>query len=450
MRFLLKLLLFSWCVFFLGWLIVYKTGINQLAIQSEDTLPAMFLPLTILRSETLYADEYYPMIVARYPHPDDKKYVKGLTPFYLKRVGTHYVSAFPIITGMLVLPVYTVPLLFGIVWSWESIIAVSHIAAALIISLSGCFLYLLIRNIYPGSRRDGVLLTLSFLFATVNFASISQALWQHGTLELFTILGLFYLFKTPGKISNIFWSGLFLGFAVISRPTAALPFAILGVFILARYKINGALRYAWGSLFPALFFIYYNTVYYGSISNQGYASQIFDSWRTPFYLGFAGIWLSPSKGLLIYSPIFFFSILGAWLVWKKPGLFKNLDITLFRIFAVIVFLHTLIIGMWKHWYGGWAFGYRMASDIIPYLILLLIPYMQSPYYVKTKRLFYLAFAWSVGIELMGLAFFDGVWHAAYDRGPKDQSWLWSLANSEIVFNIKRLLLKVHLIKPFLP
>ena len=46
-------------------------------------------------------------------------------------------------------------------------------------------------------------------------------------------------------------------------------------------------------------------------------------------------------------------------------------------------------------------------------------------------------AWSIGVEIMGLAFFDGVWHAVYDRGFKDQSWLWSLNNSELVFNIKR-------------
>ena len=57
--------LFSFAVF-------HYSGVNTLPIQSEDTVPTMFLPVTILKEGTLYADNYYQMMVNRYPQPDDK------------------------------------------------------------------------------------------------------------------------------------------------------------------------------------------------------------------------------------------------------------------------------------------------------------------------------------------------------------------------------------------
>ena len=45
------------------------------------------------------------------------------------------------------------------------------------------------------------------------------------------------------------------------------------------------------------------------------------------------------------------------------------------------------------------------------------------------------------IQLMGVAFFDGIWHNLYDKGTSNYSWLWSIKNSEIVFNLKRVLFK---------
>ena len=86
MKTVLKFVLLSTAIYFLSWLAVYKTNINKLSIQSEDTLPAMFLPVTILKEGTLYADTYYQMIAEKYPHPDDKSGMLGLTPFYFRKI----------------------------------------------------------------------------------------------------------------------------------------------------------------------------------------------------------------------------------------------------------------------------------------------------------------------------------------------------------------------------
>ena len=53
--------------------------------------------------------------------------------------------------------------------------------------------------------------------------------------------------------------------------------------------------------------VVYNHVTYGSILRQSYRSEV-NMWGTPFYIGAFGVWFAPSRGLLIFSPIFLFSL----------------------------------------------------------------------------------------------------------------------------------------------
>jgi len=61
----------------------------------------------------------------------------------------------------------------------------------------------------------------------------------------------------------------------------------------------------------------------------------------------------------------------------KKGWHENIQ---YVVYFLIVVFHTFVISLWKHWYGGYSFGYRMSSDIIPYLILLIVPFLNSDFY----------------------------------------------------------------------
>lgn len=484
MKAFLKIVTISILIYFSSWFFVYKTGINDLSIQSEDTLPAMFIPVAIIKEGTIYLDSYYDMLLEKYPHPDDKDYELGLVPFYLREVvskgfncapfgecvpfeHTHYVSAFPIITALLALPIYFFPVILGIPINFETVTILAHISAGFIVALSGGFLYLLLRDHFfekdseaPLRKQKSFLLTLIYLFATVNYAQVSQALWQHGTVQLFTILALLAIYKRKYILT-----GLFFGLMFLSRPTSGILVVFLGLLTLARFfdlptfSLKEFFQNIWiqrkdvaqiikklilGLIPPILFFLWYNKVFYGDISNQGYSNQIFTEWKGRFPEGFLGLWLSPSKGILIYSPVFIFSLLGLGLVIKRWR--QNLD---YILFGLIILLHTLVLGKWKHWYGGWSFGYRMASDIIPFLILFIVPFIKSGLFKKLKMPFYLLFGISFLVQIFGMVFFDGVWHAAYDLGFDRTSWLWSIRNSEFGFNIRRVFVKIGLLNsPF--
>jgi len=438
-------------------------------IQSEDTLPSIFTAVAISKERTLYLDSYYDMLVDSYPQPDDKQQELGLTPFYLKKAldnqsgQTHYLSAFPITPAITALPVFMPPLLLGMPVSWHNLYVLSHLSSALTMAAAGVvFLYLIERYYLPGMRKKAVFLTFIYLFCTINFAVVSQAMWQFGTLQLFSLLALLFFnraleieapnLSAKGASSyffNIFMSGMFFGLAFITRPTAVLPwFVLLIVIYFSKYKNLGMLlgsmfTFVFG-LFPALgFLIFYTGKFYRSFANQGYVEQIDVGWKSQVVNGFFGLWVSPSKGILVYSPVFLFIFVSIFFLVRKikNRNFSGMDYQ-YVAFISIVFMHTIVLGKWKHWYGGWSFGYRMASDVMPYMVLALIPFLTSTAKEKFRKPFYLLVCVSFAVQLMGLVFFDGIWHAAYDKGYSDTSWLWSIRDSEAAFNIRRMLVKI--------
>jgi hypothetical protein len=75
--------------------------------------------------------------------------------------------------------------------------------------------------------------------------------------------------------------------------------------------------------------------------------------------------LSPSRGLLIFSPLLIMTLIGA--VYYARTLYKD---PIFQLAAVWFFAHFLLISSWKVWWGGQSFGPRLFADILPALLII--------------------------------------------------------------------------------
>jgi len=126
-------------IYFFSWLFFYKTGINSLPLQSEDILPSVFTSISVVQNGTLYLNEYYEMMISKYPQPDDS----SLTPFYLRKVGENYITAFPLMSSVVSLPITFLYLFFDKSISWESIYLISHMSGAFIVALSSTLVFYL-------------------------------------------------------------------------------------------------------------------------------------------------------------------------------------------------------------------------------------------------------------------------------------------------------------------
>jgi hypothetical protein len=81
----------------------------------------------------------------------------------------------------------------------------------------------------------------------------------------------------------------------------------------------------------------------------------------------AGHLISPSRGIFIFSPVLIFSIYEIAFGIKKRE-FGPLDWFL----LLILLVHWIVISSFSKWWGGFSFGPRYFSDMVPYLIYFLI------------------------------------------------------------------------------
>jgi hypothetical protein len=181
----------------------------------------------------------------------------------------------------------------------------------------------------------------------------------------------------------------------------------------------------------AAFFLLYNYWYFGSVTRVGYDQGAFSKavWNTPFFEGLAGILMSPSRGLFVYSPVFLFSIGGVVIAWRSSG---NL---LYRYVSIAAVAVIALYSKWEIWWGGWSFGPRLLADLAPLLTLVMVPaYQRLATTPVMRRALYALAAVSIAVHALG-AFAPGVWSPGDDPGS---SRLWSWADGELLYRSRLL------------
>jgi hypothetical protein len=158
-------------------------------------------------------------------------------------------------------------------------------------------------------------------------------------------------------------------------------------------------------------------------------------WSTPPWVGLPGLLVSPSRGLLLFSPFLGFALWGGWLVWKGEAW------RLLRPVSAAFALLLLLSSLWFDWWGGHSFGCRLIADLMPLLALLLLPALEKiEPQPLLRRAYYGLLIYSVGVQLLGaFAYNNDSWDArvAYQvRIPGRADPLRVLEESEGVALIK--------------
>jgi hypothetical protein len=92
---------------------------------------------------------------------------------------------------------------------------------------------------------------------------------------------------------------------------------------------------------------------------------------TPLHEGVAGLLMSPGKGLCVYSPFFLFLFVRPARLVGDPRV-RLLTIAL----GVGIALQLAVFGS-TDFRGGFAFGTRYLTDMLPILIFFLVPAVTS-------------------------------------------------------------------------
>ncbi len=327
------------------------------------------------------------------------------------------------------------------------------IAASMLAAGSVAFIYLAGLTRLQPSRS--LLIAAAYGCGTCVWSVSSQNLWQQTPMLFFLTLGTWQLLKLPaGTRWTAFLCGLSLGFATLCRPTAAVVAVCAGVGLAAGQRKSLA-AFVLGGTAPALLLALYNLWYFGSPLTLGISQQAGtgaflktgsrEVWGTPLWTGLAGVLVSPSRGLLIFSPFLAFSFWGLWRCSRDP------EARAFRPLAFAATILILVYSKYSDWWGGWSFGNRLLLDVVPLLTLLLIPvcreWLDRP---AARTGFILLLGWSVAVQVLGaFAYTPGGWNARVSAGsaaatfqkrlnidrPEHRGRLWSIADSQILYSL---------------
>ena len=335
----------------------------------------------------------------------------------------HVCSIFPPGAALLALPAFApfalaahtpedLPLLLGVgkvvAAAWEALAAVLLVAAA---------------QRLTRDRGWAMLLGLLYLLGTSVRTISSQALWQHGAAHLlfaFALLVLVRLFAAePVRSRALFGAGLALGFAIVVRQTSAV-FAVgaIAALLLARRPAQVLVA---GVIVGALPLFAYDLAAFGNPLEQGYGAKPFE---TPLLTGLYGLLLSPSRGLLLYSPFLAFAgptFVRAW--HARDDAFAPL----WRAFGVAALGLLVGYALYTEWWGGRVFGARFLSDAFPVLVLALAAARLS---IGWRRAFAASAAWALLLHNAAALVYDQRWDTEPISVNFDPSRLFSWSDPQ--------------------
>jgi hypothetical protein len=322
------------------------------------------LAYSIIHEGNINLDEYKAII-----HPED---------YSVRNLDGHQYSLYPMGAPILAIPfVFVYDLLTPN--TSERINDVhpkaQEFIASFIVALTAVLLYLIASlSLNP---KQSLLVAFIFALCTSAWSTATRALWQHGPSMFCLSLALYILLLAKKRSQLAQYASIPLALSFVIRPLNAFSILLFSLYVLIYYR-KYFFKYLLWSLVIALPFFLMNYATFGSFLPEYYHK--YGEFVAPTVERIFGPLVSPGRGLFVYSPVFLFSLLGIFL--KLKGFqFKNPEKVLDLVLVIIIVIHCFTISIWMMWWGGYSTGPRMLSDIIPYLVYLLIPviqYLSSP------------------------------------------------------------------------
>lgn len=378
--------------------VVFNANLRELG--TYDSQPPKFLAREILLRHTLTLDR----TIAELPPLAQR-------PGFVKAPDGHYRPAYSI-----------VPALAAAVVGWPLVTLhlidldgplsanlIAKLTASLLASLAVGLSFLTARR-YTSSDLLAALVAIGFGLGTNVWALASQTLWQHESVLAGLALAVWALARptasrsdaaAPSPGGSALWLASFgLGIAGWARPQTAVAIAVLAVCLLVRRapadanahgaespRKNDAARggpWGWGggvgqralALLPLVvcgaLALWLNIRWFGhplgatpileSLHSQVHAVP--DSLSREPVWGAIGLLFSPSRGVVIFSPIVAIALLSLSRAWRE-GLAGTL-----LWFWIATIGQFVVYALYSVWWGGHTYGPRYPIDLLPLLVPL--------------------------------------------------------------------------------
>ena len=335
--------------------------------QVSDSKYCLAPTYALLESGTLAVDAYFERVEPR----DWGFMVTNGHEHHIEIVGDRLYHFFPPGSFVLAVPFVAVAKLCGVgirdaagkydlaVDSW-----LQCLIAAAVCSLVVALSYRAARWLLP--RGQSLLLAIAVAFGSPIWSTASRALWGDTWGCLLGLLLVCTLVRrtATGERMNGAWFGTLLAWMFLTRPQSASMIAALFVFLLLRDRRTLVTSAVVAAAWLGAFLLWSQCTLGKPLPTYFQSSRL----GTPdFFGGLLGVLFSPGRGTFVYLPTAVVALACAVRSWRfVTG--KSLTIAV----AVGISLNLLTIASYVHWWGGYSYGGRLATGVVPWFVLLAI------------------------------------------------------------------------------
>jgi hypothetical protein len=310
---------------------------------------------------------------------------------------------------------------------------VAKVTASLFSSLAGLLAFAAARRVC--SAGQAAIVAIGFALGTGIWPTASQTLWQHATAiwSLMAAIALWTGGRWRSGLLRCAMAGALLGWSLAARPQTLPLVGIVAAGMLVDSPPRQRAALAVALLAPALLFAGLNVMWFGhpagaiaqyerlNMSLHGTVT----TWQSPL-AGVAGLLASPSRGLLVFSPIVLVTLFARPLPSERAVVWWTLSAAAAQL---------LLYGSYAVWWGGYTYGPRYLLDALP----ALVPAAASGVSRLASRgravraVAAAALAWSVAVSATG-AFCHphDEWNSDPVNVDRAHERLWEVRDSQIL------------------
>lgn len=400
-------------VFFPAYLIYMANGYT---VFGGDTTYNIYLPQRLLAGEGFYFDG---------------RFIAEHGSWGLLKVDGGYMPVWPIGAAFFAIPTTLIQILLGVDPGHTSAALSQKMTSAWVAGAAAAVMFQIIHIV---TRRPwmSALLTAGFALGTTQATISSVTLWQHGPTTLLILLGMRSILASErGRYFYLGLAGLPLAFLPVVRIQTVL-FYFAGLAAVWRMRPRSVITFLLWSVPGVALSLYVNLGLYGHILG-GYAHLAkTGDFESSFINGFAGLLISPNRGLFVFSPFLVLALFGA------GAAVRNRSVSAIS-FGVAALVYTVLHAKWGEWYAGWCIGPRFTTEIQPVLMYLIAILFATRWKAALDWAVAALITVSIAITLPGMLYpHEHGWWNAFPDVNKNRERLWDFSDWLPLYFLHRL------------
>jgi hypothetical protein len=398
--------------------------LRDYTIVSGDSRPAVLTACSLVRE-----GDYDLSTLAEVYAKSGLFTVDGQMPYFCRRAERGLYSSYPLGMVPFVLPVAAAARLAGADLTCPKVHdRLEKWTAAWTAGLSLGLFFLLALHLAP--LKPAWMATWMLATGSVMFTTVGQALWQHGGVIFWTLLAVLVEFRCegqPGRTGTLV-QGVACGMMLACRLSSVVLIIPFAVWVLLRAPVRAFALVAFACLAFAPWALLYASVY-GTVFGPATGQLAAGNWSLGEGKRWAAILICPGRGVFVYQPWIVFGALNLFPSFRyKAGIMVRSTFPVgWAGFCVsVAVLQLALISSWQCWWGGYCWGSRLASEIIPLIALLCV----SPIAVlwrtgMGKRLVLSLFLISSLMHVPAIYLRSAAWNLQVDVDHHlDKLWSW--------------------------